>query len=77
MATAMMMLGNMDKAREYGERAVQADPGNILAHSLLERIEDIERIHKREGRPLAWLELKVSRVPAHLGVRNVVTTIKR
>ena len=49
LATAMMMLGNMDKAREYGERAAQADPGNILAHSLLERVEDIERIRRREG----------------------------
>ncbi|MFC1990184.1 tetratricopeptide repeat protein [Chloroflexota bacterium] len=49
LATAMMMLGNMDKAKEYGERAVQADPGNVLAHRLLERVEDIERIQRREG----------------------------
>ncbi len=49
LATAMMMLGNMDKAKEYGERAVQADSGNVLAHRLLERVEDIERIQRREG----------------------------
>lgn len=49
LATAMMMLGNIGKAREYGEKAVQADPGNILAHRLLERVEDIERIQRREG----------------------------
>ena len=49
LATAMMVLGNTDKAREYGEKTVQADPGNILAHKLLERVEDIERIQRREG----------------------------
>ncbi len=49
LATAMMMLGNMDKAKEYGEKAVQADPGNTLAHRLLDRVEDIERIQMREG----------------------------
>ena len=49
LATAMMMLENIDKAKEYGEKAVRADPGNILAHKLLERVEDIERIQRREG----------------------------
>jgi Tfp pilus assembly protein PilF len=39
----------MDKAKEYGEKAVQADPGNILAHKLLARVEGIERIQRREG----------------------------
>ena len=49
LATAMMVLGSIDKARKYGEQAVQADPGNILAHRLLEKVKDIERIQRREG----------------------------
>ena len=49
LATAMMVSGNIGKAREYGEKAVQADPGSILAHRLLARVEDIERIQRREG----------------------------
>jgi hypothetical protein len=34
-------------AREHGEMAVEADPGNILARKLLERVDEIERIQKR------------------------------
>lgn len=43
LATAMLVLGNTDKARDYGEKAVQLDPGYILAHKLLETIDRIER----------------------------------
>ena len=42
LATVMMALGNMVKAREYGEGAIEADPGNVLAQRLLERIADTE-----------------------------------
>ena len=49
LATAMVMLEAMDKAKEYGEEAVQADPRNTLAHRLLEQVEDIERIQGQEG----------------------------
>lgn len=42
-ATAMLVQGNTDKARDYGEKAVQLDPGYILAHKLLETIGWIER----------------------------------
>ena len=43
LATAMLMLGNMEKAREYGERALSFDPNCILAQDLLKTIDRIER----------------------------------
>ncbi len=42
LATAMLMLGNMEKAREYGEKALHFDPSYILAQNLLKTIERIE-----------------------------------
>ncbi len=42
LATAMLMLGNMEKAREYGERALNFDPSYTLAQDLLKTIERIE-----------------------------------
>ena len=36
-----------EKELEEVKKAVQADPANILAHRLLERVEEIERIQKR------------------------------
>ena len=42
LATAMLMLGNMEKAREYGERALHFDPSYILAQGLLKTIDRIE-----------------------------------
>jgi Tfp pilus assembly protein PilF len=42
LATAMLMLGNMEKAREYGERALSFDPSYILAQDLLKTIDRIE-----------------------------------
>ncbi len=43
LATAMLMLGNLEKAREYGERALSFDPSYILAQDLLKTIGRIER----------------------------------
>jgi len=42
LATAMLMLGNMEKAREYGERALRLDPDYVLARKLLNTIDRIE-----------------------------------
>ena len=42
LATAMLMLGNIKKAREYGEKALRLDPGYVLARNLLETINRIE-----------------------------------
>ena len=42
LATAMLMLGNTEKAREYGEKALQLDPGYILAQKLLKTIDEVE-----------------------------------
>jgi len=36
------MLGNMEKAREYGERALHLDPDYVLARKLLKTIDRIE-----------------------------------
>ncbi len=44
LATAMLVMGNIDKAREYGEDAVRSDPGHSLARELLENIDRIDRI---------------------------------
>ena len=41
-ATAMLMLRNMEKAREYGERALYFDPSYIFAQDLLKTIDRIE-----------------------------------
>jgi len=43
LATAMLMLGNMEKAREYGEKALRLDPDYMLARNLLNTIDRIER----------------------------------
>ncbi len=48
LATAMMVLGNIDKAREYGERAVEIDAGNTLANKLLEKVAELQRLMKRK-----------------------------
>lgn len=42
LATAMLMLGNVEKAMEYGERALRLDPGYVLARNLLKTIDRIE-----------------------------------
>ena len=42
LATAMMMLGNLEKAREYGKKALHLDPAHALAQNLLEMINRIE-----------------------------------
>ena len=42
LAGALLMLGNMEKAREYGERALRLDPGYILAKNILKTIDRIE-----------------------------------
>jgi len=49
LATAMLLLGNFDKAREYGEDAVQVDPEHSLAHKLLEKIDRIDRIRGKQS----------------------------
>lgn len=33
---------NMEKAREYGEKALRLDPGYVLARNLLKTIDRIE-----------------------------------
>lgn len=43
LATALLMLGNVEKAREYGEKALRIDPGYVLAQNLLKTIDQIER----------------------------------
>ena len=48
LATAMMMLGNMEEARALGERAVEVDAGNVLAHRLLEKVEELRRLLRRQ-----------------------------
>ncbi len=47
LATAMLVMGNIDKAREYGEDAVRSDPEHSLAHKLLENIDRIDRISRK------------------------------
>ena len=42
LATAMLMLGNMEKAREYGEKALSFDPNYILAQDLLKMSDRVE-----------------------------------
>ena len=42
LATAMLMLGKMEKAREYGEKALRLDPEYVLARNLLKTIDRIE-----------------------------------
>jgi tetratricopeptide (TPR) repeat protein len=42
LATAMLMLRNMEKAREYGEKALRLDPDYVLARNLLKTIDRIE-----------------------------------
>lgn len=41
-ATAMFMLGNMEKAREHGEKAYRLDPDYVFARNLLKMIHRIE-----------------------------------
>jgi len=43
LATAMLMLRNIEKAREYGEKALRLDPNYALARNLLKTIDAIER----------------------------------
>jgi len=43
LTTALLMLGNVEKAREYGEKALGIDPGYVLAQKLLKTIDQIER----------------------------------
>jgi Flp pilus assembly protein TadD len=50
LGTAMLMLGNIDKAREYAEKTLQIDPGNVLGRRLLETVEDIEKKRERTRR---------------------------
>ena len=47
LATAMLVMGNIDKAREYGEDAVRNDPEHSLAHKLLENIDRIDRLSRK------------------------------
>ena len=49
LATAMLVMGNIDKAKEYGEDAIQADPGHSLARKLLETIDRVDRIKGKQG----------------------------
>lgn len=49
LATAMLVLRNIDKAREYGEDAVRVDSGHTLAQKLLENIDRIDRIRRKQG----------------------------
>ncbi len=49
LATAMLVMGNIDKAREYGEDAVRSDPGHVLAHKLLKNIDRIDRIRGKKA----------------------------
>jgi Tfp pilus assembly protein PilF len=42
LAAAMLVLGNMKKAREYSEKALRLDPGYVLAQNLIETIDGIE-----------------------------------
>jgi len=42
LATAMFMLGNMEKAREHGEKALRLDPDYVFARNLLKMIHGIE-----------------------------------
>ncbi len=43
LATTLLMLGSVEKAREYGEKALRIDPGYVLAQNLLITIDQIER----------------------------------
>ncbi len=43
LATALLMLGNVERAREYGEKALHIDPGYVLAQNLLKTIDQIKR----------------------------------
>lgn len=43
LATTLLMLGNVEKARGYGEKALFIDPGYVLAQNLLKTIDQIER----------------------------------
>ncbi len=49
LATAMLVMGNIDKAREYGKGAIQADPGHSLARKLLETIDRVDQIRSKQG----------------------------
>jgi len=42
LATPMLMLGNIEKAREYGEKALRFDPSYVLARNLLKTIDRME-----------------------------------
>ncbi|MFC2042143.1 tetratricopeptide repeat protein [Chloroflexota bacterium] len=43
LAGALLMLGNFEKAREYGEKALSLDSGYTPAHDLLKMIDRIEK----------------------------------
>ena len=43
LATTLLMLGSVEKAREYGEKALRIDPSYILAQNLLKTVDQIER----------------------------------
>jgi len=42
LATAMFMLGNMEKVREHGEKALHLDPDYMFARNPLKMIHRIE-----------------------------------
>ncbi len=42
LATAMLMLGNMEKAKEHGEKALHLDPDYVFVRNPLEMIHRIE-----------------------------------
>jgi Flp pilus assembly protein TadD len=43
LATAMLILGNLDKATEYREKALTVEPNYVLAQELLKVITQIKR----------------------------------
>jgi tetratricopeptide (TPR) repeat protein len=44
---AMLLLGNLDKAKEYGNEAVAINPGHDLARKLLEDVHHLDQIRKK------------------------------
>jgi len=46
LGTAMLVLGNIEKAREYGEKALRLDPAYASAHRFLEMVSRVEKMNE-------------------------------
>ena len=49
LAAAMLIMGNINKAREYGKKAIAIDPENTLVRGLLENADRINRLKKKQA----------------------------